>query len=397
VVAANRISRKALKSKLLDAFVCVGPACADHCCNTWTVKVDAPTLALYQASAPQLLEVVEQREGLGAVLAFDRSTGLCPQLDCGSCRIHSTYGTDFLTDTCHLYPRITREIGSATVMTAALSCPEITRLALYQQAPLTLTEAVIDRVPEAIKNYGAEGVDEAAALALIAALQVDTLSPAQHLRMLATEAYVFSNAPMAQWPTLHVALQPSLPAALPAPVTHPHDALFMLIVLTTLVTACKVTPSTRLLEVVALMEQALNIKLLWDQATANTQPDTFSRLQALELRAAQHYQPVLQPLLHAVLNAQLSASLYPYAGLGNSPSERITWIAYGYALTRLALVCAVDQSGGKLPESLGIQVVQSLARVLDHVGTLETAMPMLKEIGWLDPARLAGLLTPHQM
>lgn len=389
--AANRIPRPVLRSALLEKFSCLGPTCADNCCQTWAAKVDAPTLALYQQEAPELLDIIEIREGVGPALKFDAVTGCCPKLEQGSCTIHAMRGTDFLTDTCHLYPRITRELGDQTIVTATLSCPEIARLTLFETHLLTLAPSIADRVPEAIKNYLPEG-EAAPALALCADAQHGITDPEQRLNALAVEAYVLSNAPVNQWPQLHEKIKPSLSSALPEPVSHPHDALFMLIMLTTLVTACKIKPSARLKEVISLMEQALNVQLLWDEATANMQPDTLQRLQALEQRYAEHYEPTLKPLLARVLEAQLAAALYPYAGLGNTPSERITWVAYEYALIRLALMCAADQIGGKPQESLIIQVVQTITRVLDHVGNLELAMPMLKEIGWLEPARLAGLL-----
>lgn len=393
MTAPNRIPRTALRSQLLERFSCLGPQCADNCCNTWTVKVDAPTLALYRAQAPELLHVVTEREGIGAVLQFDADTGLCPQLECGGCHIHATRGTDFLTDTCHLYPRITRALAATTVVTATLSCPEIARLALVEEASLALVKTTVDRVPEQVKNYAAEGVNTEEACALMAAMQANITSAEQHLIALANEALVLSNAPMSQWPMLHQTHTPSFST----PIGHAHDVLFMLIILTTLVTACNAKPSVRLQEVVALIEHALHVDVVWDEATANTQPDTLARLSALQQRYDTHYQAALQPLLNALLKAQLAASLYPYAGLGNNPLERIAWVAYAYALTRFALLCAIDQSGGELPESLGIQVVQTIARVLDHVGSLELALPMLKEIGWLDPARLAGILAPHNM
>ncbi len=394
---SNRTPHSALRSQLLDYFSCLGPTCADNCCNGWLVKVDTPTLSLYQEKAPQLLTMVETREGVGTVLAFDKTTGCCPKLEQGSCQIHSTRGTDFLTDTCHLYPRITRALGEKVIVTATLSCPEIARLALIERPSVALAPTTVDRVPEAMRNYLDPQAGAEEALAVCADVQHISTSPEQHLITLATEAFVLSSAPMVQWPALRKTLAPKLPGAIPEPVTHPHDVLFMLIVLTTLVTACKIKPTARLKEVIALMEQALNVELLWDQATANTQPDTFTRIESLHQRYAAHHQSTLAPILLRVLEMQLSSSLYPYAGLGTTPSERITWLAYEYALTRLALMCAADVSGGKPQESLTIQVVQTIARVLDHVGTLENAMPMLREIGWPDPARLAGLLRPYNI
>ncbi len=392
MAANSRTPRPVLRARVLDAFACTGPHCPDNCCNTWRVVVDAPTLALYEARAPELLADVTLADDGVPMLVFDGQTGCCPQLHAGGCTIHSTYGTDFLTDTCHLYPRITRLLGEKTVVTASLSCPEIARLALADDNAYALVDATADRVPDAMKDYLPADAETADALALVAHMQAVTDAPETHLVRAMTEAFVLSQAPVAQWPALHARLAPSLADAVPSPITHPHDPLFMLIVMATLVTACKVTPSARLREVVALIEASLQCHLLWDQATVNTGPETVARCAVLEDRARTHYHATLRPLLVRVLRAQFGGALYPYAGLGTTPSERMVWIGYEYALIRLALICVAEQAGGDVQEAFAVQVVQTLTRVLDHVGTLAQAWPMLVEAGWTQPERLHGLL-----
>ncbi|MBY0406929.1 MAG: flagellin lysine-N-methylase, partial [Rickettsiales bacterium] len=142
-----------LRHASLDAFQCLGGECEDTCCKTWSMQVDEDTVNRYRNEAPELLAAVEPAEETPWIMRKDPDTGYCIKLDGGLCGIHKQYGDRFLGDACHFYPRITRTLGSATLMTATLSCPEITRLALFG-APHAYAPAETDRRLGDLLRYG---------------------------------------------------------------------------------------------------------------------------------------------------------------------------------------------------------------------------------------------------
>lgn len=385
----------ALKPQFLEKFSCTGPACPDVCCNRFTVLVDPKTLEKYENEAPELLDFITEKEGIGKVLAFDKTTGCCPKMEEGSCTIHAKYGTDFLTDVCHLYPRITRKLGDQVVMSGTVSCPEIARLALFEDDSFEIAEGTTDRVPFNVKDYAPGDFSTTQALALNArfiTLAGDADSGEQMLAKLAFFALRFGDKPYGEWDGLLDAGWRVLDAMLPAPEADPRDPFFLLILLTTLLAAGKIKPSARLAEVLSTIETTLHCRIDADQAVVDMQPDSMERMREVQANWRTTDEVAMQPVLKKLVMAKLHSSMYPFAGLGADQSQRITWLAIQFATIRLGLMCLRDARGEALSQDDIILAVQTITRVLDHVNHLEFALPMIQEAGWLETKRLLGLL-----
>lgn len=375
---------------LLQQFTCLGSACADNCCNSWAVKIDPPTLTKWQCEAPDLLSLATEREGIGKVIAMTGEKGCCPKLEQGICTIHRDHGEAFLTDPCALYPRITRALGATTLQTATLSCPEIARLALFEETPFAWVETPSGRMPSSLKHYLPAGMEETSALeyarAIVEVAGRDALSSSSILSHMLAFAHAHNTAPLHKWPTL-------LAPALPTPQPHPHDALFLLILLTTLVQTAGITPSERLSQLVRIIERVLHVQVQWKAATVDIAADTPSQIKALEHVWQTECAEYLDPLLKRIIQAQYSSTLYPFAGLGETPFEKAVWIAVTFAAMRLSLMCVCKAVGGLPTEEEAIHAIQPLARVFDHVGNMSLVKPMLQETGWLELPRALGLVT----
>ena len=385
----------ALKPQYLENFQCTGPECPDNCCNRFTVLVDPKTLATYQTKAPELLDFVTEKEGIGNVLAFNKETGCCPKMEGGGCTIHANYGTDFLTDVCHLYPRITRKLGEEIVMSGTVSCPEIARLALFGERAFETVEGKTDRVPFNVKDYLPNELNAPDADALnrkLISLAEQSDAAEQFLSKMAFFIMRFGHQPLEQWAgTLDTGWK-MMDVMVPAGEYEERDPFFLLIALTTLLTAGKIKPSARLKEVLGMIEVALNCSIDADQASVDMQADSMLRARALTAEWKEHYAEPMQPILKKLVMAKLHSSLYPFAGLGDNPQQRISWFAVHYATVRLGLM-ALCSARGSMPDEGGIiQVVQTITRVLDHLNNLDFALPMYEEAGWLKTERLVGLL-----
>ncbi len=146
-----------LRSRLLSQFTCLGDKCEDTCCQGWSMQMNEAALTRYREQAPELLAAVETEADGSPIMRKDPESGFCVKLEGGLCGIYKAHGNEFLGDACYFYPRVTRSLGNQVIMTAAMSCPEIVRLALADEEPCALEEASADRLPQSLKNYLPEG------------------------------------------------------------------------------------------------------------------------------------------------------------------------------------------------------------------------------------------------
>lgn len=238
----------ALKTNYIESFRCLGPECPDTCCTGFTVQVDNHTYQKYKTDAPELLDFITKKDGVGNILAFDKETGNCPKMDCGSCTIHAKYGTDFLTDTCHLYPRITRKLNDRLLMSGDLGCPEVARIALYEQPHVAHLPSTTDRLPHNLKSYGVHSMGDDKQLALherIISLAEQASSAESLLLKLQYFTHRFKDTPFTEWDQALDASWRVMDVLLPKAEVDPKDPFYLLINLTTLLAATKVRPSKR--------------------------------------------------------------------------------------------------------------------------------------------------------
>ena len=385
----------ALKPQYLEKFQCTGPACPDNCCNRFTVLVDPATLNKYETEAPELLDFVTEKEGIGKVLAFDKETGCCPKMEEGSCTIHATRGSDFLTDVCHLYPRITRKLGDQIMMSGTVSCPEIARLALFEDGAFETVESTTDRVPFNVKDYLPDTVNADDAMALnhkLISLVEQTDSAELALSKLAFFALRFGDKPLSEWSETLDAGWKMMDVMVPKGELDERDPFFLLIAITTLLTAGQIKPSQRLKGVLKMMETTLNCTIDADQAKVDMGADSMARAADLKAEWNEHYAKAMNPILKKLVMAKLHSTLYPFAGLGDNQQQRISWFIVHFATVRLGLMSLCSVSGAVPDQDSIIQVVQTITRVLDHLNNLEFALPMYAEAGWLRTERLIGLI-----
>lgn len=126
----------------LDEFRCLADKCPASCCAfDWDVKVDRKTHDKWRAIQDQaardrlitgtLTQTRDDDTLLVIAKTLDRK---CIHLEArGLCSIQAQQGADYLPETCRDYPRLRLTSDTREVFSAALSCPEIARLALFEQ------------------------------------------------------------------------------------------------------------------------------------------------------------------------------------------------------------------------------------------------------------------------
>ena len=384
-------------SSLLDGFECSGAACEDTCCGSWSMIVDPEREALYKSEAPEYLAMTVENP-VGLVMGRDPETDRCVALNCGLCRIQKERGAGFQVDACHFFPRITRRIGSSTRMSASMSCPEIARRALFDDAPFTTSPVTLDRLPGAMRDVLPDGMAVADALSVMeefAALANDpTVAPERTMVRLSDLSVSLTRRCPADWVSAMPFLTDTVDDRLLNPEPDPSDPFRLLLALAAMARAARHPMRERFEETFSSIEAGLGVKLDWSTFALlpvenGIDPDQASdRLRGLWAEAA----PALAPVLRRWLPAELDAAAFPFGGLGNDPAERAAILGVRFATFRPALMCHVGEDGSAPGPDAIVRIAQSLARLLNHAADAELSLALYGESGWTREARLRGLL-----
>lgn len=359
------------------------------------MQVGEPTAALYAKQAPELLEFITGT-GENCMMKRDAMTDYCVKFENGLCSIHKKYGTDFLGDACNFYPRMTRALGNTRIMTGALSCPEITRLALFAENSFSMQQSSSERFPSTLVDYLPETMDEAQALAIHQAFLTAALdtkhSAAHNLMRIFCVAESLEKIPVTSWPDAVPFYLEHAASRVPAPEHSQMDPFFTLQALCGLIAAAKKGQHERLMHNVHLMEKALHVTIQWDNLAIAHLPDSQHAASSLANEWNEKWSAQYDELLRRYLAAQISLALFPFSGLGDTLTNRLSIIGVRFATIRLTLMSACRV----MPELPGMNecttIIQTLSRFLDHLAGAEFSLNIYRETGWLKAARLRALI-----
>jgi lysine-N-methylase len=385
-----------LRSKVLSQFACIGDKCEDTCCQIWSMQVNDATIERYRTKAPELLAAVESSKESPWIMRKDSASGFCVKLEGGLCGIHKKYGAEMLGDACALYPRITRRLGDTVIVDAALSCPEVVRQMLAHENPCDLEPATVDRLPEATKNYVYEGMTPETALAVhklfIQVAGDASFSVEETFARIASVSRSIERVDTKTWAEAAAFYFKNVGMWLPASVKNPVDPFNLLHAMAGLIVATHKPPSGRLKQTLDDMEKALAVTLDWKNVLINLSDKSESAMEQMRRLWKEEGAALYDPVLRRYLQMQMADSLYPFAGLGKTLGDRITIIGVRLATIKLALMCSCAIYGTKLPEEAVVRVIQTISRILDHLGAADFSLKIYTETGWAEENRMRGLL-----
>lgn len=258
-------------------------------------------------------------------------------------------------------------------------------------------EASFPRLPQEMKNILPPGLAPEDAVGIhnifIAAAE-DAAASAEHIfARVSSASRSLQRIGEKDWPQAAPLYLRLAGGGLPAPDININDPFNLLHALCGLVVASKKTMPPRLRQTVSEMEQALHVTLDWDNVLIDTDGSSLEAYNNLRKLWQGEMRDNYQPLLKRWLGAQLSASFYPFAGLGETLTQRITIIGVRMAILRLALISAYSVSGGRLQENDVVRIAQSLSRFLDHLANPQFLLEIFTETGWIKEGRILGLLS----
>lgn len=154
--------QQALLPTYMKKFSCIGSECEDTCCNGWTISIDKNTFKKYKKLRNQEIKVEidkslkrNKKNSTDAHYAeFRLKSHGCPlQSEEGWCKIHRDLGESYLSNTCSIYPRKYNAIDNIVEMGGALSCPEITRHALFNPDGIDFEMTLQEDVSRGTRNF----------------------------------------------------------------------------------------------------------------------------------------------------------------------------------------------------------------------------------------------------
>lgn len=146
------MDKMVLIPKGVEQFQCIGAACEDHCCKIWNVNIDrVGFMKVTTSSNPVIKPIAKKAYQKNPKTTNDVNYGRmkmneqkeCHFLDENKwCLIHKELGESALCNTCAIYPREHREIGSYIEKSLTLSCPEAVRTLLLQKEGIEFEEVL---------------------------------------------------------------------------------------------------------------------------------------------------------------------------------------------------------------------------------------------------------------
>lgn len=163
--------KEVLQPNYVSKFKCIASDCEDTCCCGWRVALDKITFEKYQElihGESDLFSGKINRNGIMPVEGDFAEVALlkdnvCPFLTNEKlCSIQKTYGEDYLSVTCAIFPRNYNMVNGKLELSLNLSCPHAARLALLDPHPIQFSsvdlkdDPRISRIPslhKADENY----------------------------------------------------------------------------------------------------------------------------------------------------------------------------------------------------------------------------------------------------
>jgi hypothetical protein len=357
------------------------------------MQVNQKLYSLYKEKAPELLDILEEKDGL-SIIKRDSKTDHCVKFEKGICGIQAKHGSDYLGDACHFFPRITRKIGSKTVMSAALSCPEITRLVLTSPNPFEFNEVNIERLPESLQDHLTNDLNEEDTLLIINQLiniiNDKKVKPETALIKIATLARSLDNLPKESWFKALGALSPIAEQLAQAKKLNENDPYFLIQSFVLLAKASNNKLSPKLKEIFHDIAEALKIDINWETAeVVINQTGSFEKYSSLY---KQLNNEELEEILRRYLITSFIISFLPFSTTVEKVQDQVLIAAAKYSLIKLAIVTLVDLTNFKLNESKIITLIHSLSRFLDHLSNPNFLLTVFKDYGWGEEGRLRSLL-----
>lgn len=132
---------KEFKITNYDKFKCTADKCKYTCCAGWDISVDTPTYEKWNSLKDKKYTQNLSKVDCGFIINKPIENE-CPFLHKdGLCEIVKIHGEDYLSNTCHTFPRMTYTNNDSKELTLNSACPEVVELIASCDNYITLNDA----------------------------------------------------------------------------------------------------------------------------------------------------------------------------------------------------------------------------------------------------------------
>lgn len=115
-----------------DKFKCIADKCRFTCCDGWDVSIDADTYNKWKKDkSSKILNRVKAKKSGSSTEYFinKKNHEPCPFLDAqGLCQIVKNHGEEYISSTCHRFPRIENKFEDRKEFSLSCACPEVVEI-----------------------------------------------------------------------------------------------------------------------------------------------------------------------------------------------------------------------------------------------------------------------------
>lgn len=144
------IGERATQPEFYKKFKCTEDKCINNCCqHNWEINIDKETYKEYKKlpkpESDRLCKNIEviSKNPFKSKIKMDKD-GKCSLLRAdGLCSVHLKYGSDFLSNTCRIYPRFACVVGGKLEAFLSLSCEAVADLVLFEKDPVKMEPSIL--------------------------------------------------------------------------------------------------------------------------------------------------------------------------------------------------------------------------------------------------------------
>ena len=117
-----------------DKFKCIADKCSFTCCAGWDVSIDTDTYNKWKKENDKCDNIlnnvkIKKRGSKTEYFINKENHEACPLLDKqGLCEVVKSHGEEYLSLTCHKFPRIENVFEDKEELSLSCACPEVVEL-----------------------------------------------------------------------------------------------------------------------------------------------------------------------------------------------------------------------------------------------------------------------------
>ncbi len=377
----------------VQQFKCLADKCPNNCCSaSWTVPVGKDIVEKYKEKAPCLLNSLDQ---IGENYALKKNEqNSCVNLENGLCALHKTHGEDFLSDACHIYPRIIKKFHDNYLTSLSLSCIETVRI-IFSSEKLNFRQSFAKpkRIQAQIKNL-LDGQEISFDEAFQINAQIINLFSQDHgiaIRKLAFIARSFDQLPKNDWLELVNLILPSL--EIQEEFAENSANIFQLLQFILLIsksTGQKIPTQLKLL--IGHICNFLKVRVDFENCAIimlDANLDLKMKIRELEKFSAFAQ---IDEIMKKFCSLQILNHAFPFVDLNGKISDIANLLIVKFACLKLALFATLQHFGEKTIPQDFFQTISILSRLLDHSPNHIFAINIINDFGWNYESEISSLM-----